>query len=49
MDILAQILARYDSFSVTPINKICDRNQIFTQLHAKADRMDANFDIFTNL
>ena len=49
IDVLAQIPARYDNFSVSPENMIYDGDQVFTQLHAKADEMDANFGHFHKL
>ena len=43
MGVLAQVPARYDNFSVTPTNMIAEGDQVFTQLLAKADGVDANF------
>ena len=43
MSVLSTIPAMFDNFSVNPINMIAEGNQVFTQLHAKADGMDANF------
>jgi hypothetical protein len=33
----------YEDFSVTPSNMIIDGDRAFTQLHAKAKGLDANF------
>jgi hypothetical protein len=41
-----QIPTRYDNFSNGLVNMICDADQFFTQLHAKADRMDSNLGHF---
>ena len=49
MNVLAQIPGRYSNFAVTPVNMICDGNQVFTQLHAKAEGMDANVGHFHKL
>ena len=46
MDVLSQIPSRYDNFSVTPINMIAEDNQVFSQILAKADRMEADFGHF---
>jgi len=43
MGVLSQVPVRYDNFSVTPTNMIAEGDQVFTQLHAKADGLDANF------
>ena len=43
MSVLSTIPAMFDNFSVTQTNMIAEGNQVFTQLHAKADGMDANF------
>ena len=34
---------RYENLSLAPTNVIVDGDQIFTQLHAKAKRLDADF------
>ena len=46
MNVLSQIPPRYDNFSVTPINMIAEGDQVFTQIHAKADGMEADFGHF---
>ena len=46
MDVLSQIPSRYDNFSVTPINMIAEGNQVFSQILAKADGMEADFGHF---
>ena len=43
MGILGSIPPRYEDFSVTPTNMIVEGDQVFTQLHAKAKGLDANF------
>ena len=43
LGVLSQVPARYDNFSVTPTNMIAEGDQVFTQIHAKADGLDANF------
>ncbi len=43
MEILSQVPALFDDFSVTPTNMIAEGDQVFTQIHAKAKGMDANF------
>ena len=32
------------NFSVTPVNMIVDGEQVFTQLHAQAEVLDADFE-----
>ena len=46
MDVLSQIPSRYDNFSVTPVNMIAEGDQVFTQIHAKADGLEADFGHF---
>ena len=41
--VLGGIPSRYENFSVTPINMIAEGDQVFTQIHAKAEGMDADF------
>ena len=43
MNTLSEIPPRYDNFSVTPVNMIAEGDKVFTQIHAKADGMEANF------
>ena len=43
MEILSQVPALFDDFSVTPTNMIAEGDQVFTQIHAKAKRLDAIF------
>ena len=43
MEILSQVPARFEDFSVTPTNMIAEGDQVFIQIHAKAKGMDANF------
>ena len=43
MEILSQVPGLFDDFSVTPTNMIAEGDQVFTQIHAKADGLDANF------
>ena len=43
MEVLGSIPSRYEEFSVTPTNLITFSNHIFTQIHAKAKGLDANF------
>ena len=49
LEVLGGIPPRYEDFSVTPINIIVEGDQVFTQIHAKADGMDANFGHFHRL
>ena len=37
---------RYQNFTVTPVNMIAEGDQVFTQIHASADGLDANFGHF---
>tara|TARA_B100000941_G_scaffold102077_1_gene71469 strand:+ start:332 stop:703 length:372 start_codon:yes stop_codon:yes gene_type:complete len=46
MNVLSQIPSRYDNFSVTPVNMIAEGDQVFTQIHAKADGLEADFGHF---
>ena len=43
MEILSQVPALFDDFSVTPTNMIAEGDQVFTQIHAKAKGLDADF------
>ena len=43
MELLSSIPARFEDFSVTPTNMIAEGDQVFTQIHAKAKGLDANF------
>jgi ketosteroid isomerase-like protein len=43
LEVLGGIPSRYEDFSVTPINMIAEGDQVFTQIHAKAEGMDADF------
>jgi ketosteroid isomerase-like protein len=43
MEVLGGIPSRYEKFSVTPINMIAEGDQVFTQIHAEAEGMDADF------
>ena len=43
MGVLSQVPALFDDFSVTPTNMIAEGDQVFTQIHAKAKGLDANF------
>ena len=43
MEVLGSIPPRYEDFSVTPTKMIVDGDQVFTQLHAQAKGLDANF------
>ena len=43
LKVLGGIPSRYENFSVTPINMIAEGDQVFTQIHAKAEGMDAEF------
>ena len=43
MEILSQVPALFDDFSVTPTNMIAEGDQVFTQIHAKAKGLDAIF------
>jgi ketosteroid isomerase-like protein len=43
MEVLGSIPPRYEEFSVTPVNMIAEGDQVFTQIHAKAKGLDADF------
>ena len=43
MELLSSIPARFEDFSVTPMNMIAEGDQVFTQIHAKAKGLDADF------
>jgi len=43
MEVLGGIPPRYENFSVTPTNMIAEGDQVFTQVHATAEGMDADF------
>ena len=49
LEILGDLPARFENFSVTPTNMIAEGEQVFTQLHAKAEGLDANFGHFHRL
>ena len=49
LEVLGGIPSRYEKFSVTPINMIAEGDQVFTQIHAKAEGMDADFGHFHRL
>ena len=49
LEVLGGIPSRYENFSVTPINTIAEGDQVFTQIHAKAEGMDADFGHFHRL
>ena len=49
LEVLGGIPSRYENFSVTPINMIAEGDQVFTQIHAKAEGMDADFGHFHRL
>ena len=43
MGVLSRVPALFDDFSVTPTIMIAEGDQVFTQVHAKAKGLDANF------
>ena len=43
MELLSLIPARFEDFSVTPINMIAEGEQVFTQVHAQGKGLDADF------
>ena len=49
VEVLGGIPSRYENFSVTPINMIAEGDQVFTQIHAEAEGMDADFGHFYRL
>ena len=49
LEVLGGIPSRYENFSVTAINMIAEGDQVFTQIHAKAEGMDADFGHFHRL
>ena len=49
MAVVAQLPAHYDNFSVTVTNMIAEGDQVFTQLDATADGMEAKFGHFNKV
>ena len=43
LEVLGGVPPRYEDFSVTPINMIAEGDQVFTQIHAQAKGLDADF------
>jgi ketosteroid isomerase-like protein len=49
LEVLGGLPSRFENFSVTPTNMIAEGDQVFTQIHAKAEGLDANFGHFHRL
>ena len=49
MEILSQVPARFEDFSVTSTNMIAEGDQVFTPMHAKAEGLDADFGYYHKL
>tara|TARA_B100001093_G_scaffold361542_1_gene346265 strand:- start:1099 stop:1467 length:369 start_codon:yes stop_codon:yes gene_type:complete len=46
---LSKIPELFDNFSITPVHMIAEGNEVFVQLHATADGMEADFGHFFKL
>ena len=49
VQVLSQVPARFEDFSVTPVNIIAEDDQVFVQIHGKAKGLEGDFGHFLKL
>ena len=49
VQVLSQVPARFEDFSVTPVNIIAEGDQVFVQIHGKAKGLEGDFGHFLKL